>query len=153
MSESGSFVRPGVFEPAMLPHAALAGVRTRRLLAFCLDFLLVSLLATLVGIVLFFATLGLSLFFHLALWPLVAFFYNGATVSGRKMATPGMRLFDLQLRTVDGYQPSFLQAAAHGVMLYASWLFPAVFLVALAAPEKRCLHDFLAGLIAVRRPD
>lgn len=153
MSDYGSFARRGSFEPALLPHAALAGVRTRRLLAFCLDFLLVSLIATLVGIVLFVATLGLSLFFHLALWPLVAFFYNGVTVSGRRMATPGMRVFDLQLRTVDGYQPSFLQAAVHGLLLYVSWLFPAVFLVALVAPEKRCLHDFLAGLIAVRRPD
>ena len=58
-----------------------------------------------------------------------------------------------ELRTVDGERPSFLMAAAHGVMLYLSWLFLPVFLVSLVAPDKRCLHDMLAGLIAVRRPD
>lgn len=141
------------FAAPQLPAAAFAGVRSRRILAFTFDFVVVSVLATLLGIFLFFATFGLSLFFHLALWPLVAFFYNGLSVSGRRMATPGMRLFDLQLRTLDGDRPSFLAAAAHGVLLYLSWIFPAVFLVSLFTPDKRCLHDLFAGLIAVRRPD
>ena len=121
--------------------------------AFALDFTLVSIVAVLASSVLFVVTFGLSLLVLPSLWPFVAFFYNGATVSGRAMATPGMRLFDLQLRTVDGERPSFLMAAAHGVMLYLSWLFLPVFLVSLVAPDKRCLHDMLAGLIAVRRPD
>ena len=136
-----------------LPAAAFAGVRVRRLAAFTLDFVLVSFLASLLSIVLFVATFGLSLLLLPSLWPFVAFFYNGRSFSHRHMATPGMRLFDLQARGVDGTPPSFLAAAVHGVLLYLSWLFPPVFLASLVLPAKRCLHDIVAGLIIVRRPD
>ena len=70
---------------------ALAGVRTRRILAVCLDFTLVSLLVAVLWIVSIVLTFGFALFFLPPLWPIVAFFYNGLSVSGRKMATPGMR--------------------------------------------------------------
>ena len=141
------------FTAPELPAAAYAGVRSRRMLAFAFDFVLVSFVAGLLSIVLFFATLGLSLVILPSLWPFVAFFYNGVAFSGRHMATPGMRLFDLQARAVDGTPPSFIAAAVHGVMLYVSWVFPPVFLASLVTPDKRCLHDILAGLIVVRRPD
>src|SRR5271154_3085685 len=77
---------------------ALAGVRTRRILAVCVDFTLVSLLVAVVWIVSIVLTLGFALFFLPPLWPIVAFFYNGLSVSGRKMATPGMRAMDLEMR-------------------------------------------------------
>ena len=146
-------VRSSFFDGPALPPAAFSGVRTRRISAFAVDFALVSVLAMLLSTALFVLTFGLSLLVLPSFWPFVAFFYNGWCVSGRRMATPGMRLFDLQLRALDGGRPSFLAAAAHGVMLYLSWLFLPVFLVSLVAPDKRCLHDMLAGLIAVRRPD
>ena len=136
-----------------LPAAAYAGVRSRRVLAFACDFGLVSFMAGLLSIVLFLATFGLSLVLLPSLWPFVAFFYNGISFSGRHMSTRGMRLFDLQARSVDGTPPSFLAAAVHGVLLYLSWLFPPVFLASLVVPDKRCLHDIAAGLIVVRRPD
>ena len=141
------------FAGPSLPAAAYAGVRSRRVAAFAVDFVLVSFLAGLLSIVLLVATFGLSLVLLPSLWPFVAFFYNGQSFSGRHMATPGMRLFDLQARAVDGTPPSFLAAAVHGVLLYLSWLFPPVFLASLVMPDKRCLHDIVAGLIVVRRPD
>ena len=152
MSEFGT-ERVGYFSSPVLPGAAFAGVRSRRIAAFAVDVTLVSVLALVLSTVLFFVTFGLSVLVLPSLWPLVAFFYNGSTVSGPRMATPGMRLFDLQLRALDGGRPSFVAAAIHGVMLYLSWLFLPVFLVSLVLPDKRCLHDVLAGLIAVRRPD
>lgn len=141
------------FASPNLPAAAYSGVRSRRVVAFTVDFVLVSFMAGLLSIVLFVATFGLSLVILPSLWPFVAFFYNGVSFSGRHMATPGMRLFDLQARAVDGTPPSFLAAALHGVLLYLSWLFPPVFLASLVIPAKRCLHDVAAGLIVVRRPD
>ena len=141
------------FASPNLPAAAYAGVRSRRMMAFSFDFVLVSFVAGLLSIVLFVVTLGLSLVLLPSLWPFVAFFYNGMSFSGRHMATPGMRLFDLQARAVDGAPPSFIAAAVHGVLLYCSWLFPPVFLASLVVPDKRCLHDIVAGLIVVRRPD
>ncbi len=138
--------------PADLRPDALAGVRTRRILALALDLVLVSLLATLIWLALLILTLGLSLFFLPPLFPLVAFFYNGLTVSGAKMATPGMRAMDLEMRMVDtGARVPFVNAAAQALFFYLSWFFPPVFLVSLVDSEKRCLHDILAGVVLVRR--
>ena len=135
-----------------LPAAAFAGVRTRRMFAFCLDFVVVSVLAVALWIGLVVFSFGLLLFFLPPLWPFVAFFYNGSSVSGPRMATPGMRLLDIEMRFTDGSSVTFVAAAVHGVMLYLSWLFPPVFLVSLFTGDKRCLHDVLAGIVVVRRP-
>ncbi|HXE25368.1 MAG TPA: RDD family protein, partial [Roseiarcus sp.] len=77
---------------------ALAGVRTRRIIAVFLDLMLVSLLVMALWIVSLVLTLGLAFFFLPPLFPFVAFFYNGLTVSGFRMATPGMRAMDLEMR-------------------------------------------------------
>ncbi len=135
-----------------LPAAAFAGVRTRRVVAFSLDFVLVSILAMALWIGLVVLSLGLLLFFLPPLWPFIAFFYNGLSVSGPRMATPGMRLLDIEMRCPDGGRVTFVAAAVHGVMLYLSWLFPPIFLVSLFTGDKRCLHDILAGIVVVRRP-
>jgi uncharacterized RDD family membrane protein YckC len=131
---------------------ALAGVRTRRVLAVCVDFVLVSLLVAALWIVSIVLTFGLALFFLPPLFPFVAFFYNGLTVSGRKMATPGMRALDLEMRMSDsGARVPFINAAVQAVLFYVSWCFPPVFLVSLVDAEKRCLHDIIAGVVIVRR--
>jgi uncharacterized RDD family membrane protein YckC len=131
---------------------ALAGVRTRRVLAVCVDFVLVSVLVAALWIVSIVLTFGLALFFLPPLFPFVAFFYNGLTVSGRNMATPGMRALDLEMRMSDsGARVPFINAAVQAVLFYVSWCFPPVFLVSLVAAEKRCLHDIIAGVVIVRR--
>ncbi|MGC9959354.1 RDD family protein [Roseiarcus sp.] len=131
---------------------ALAGVRTRRILAVCVDFVLVSLLVAALWIVSIVLTFGLALFFLPPLFPFVAFFYNGLTVSGRNMATPGMRALDLEMRmSASGARVPFINAAVQAVLFYVSWCFPPVFLVSLVDAEKRCLHDIIAGVVIVRR--
>jgi uncharacterized RDD family membrane protein YckC len=131
---------------------ALAGVRTRRVLAVCFDLAIVSVLVALIWIAAIVLTLGFALFFLPPLWPLVAFFYNGLSVSGAKMATPGMRAMDLEMRMNDtGARVPFINAAAQAVLFYVSWFFPPIFLVSLVDPEKRCLHDIIAGVVIVRR--
>jgi uncharacterized RDD family membrane protein YckC len=131
---------------------ALAGVRTRRILAVCVDFVLVSLLVAALWIVSIALTFGLALFFLPPLFPFVAFFYNGLTVSGRNMATPGMRALDLEMRmSASGARVPFINAAVQAVLFYVSWCFPPVFLVSLVDAEKRCLHDIIAGVVIVRR--
>ena len=81
------------------------------------------------------------------------FFYNGLTISGRGRGTPGMRAMDLEVRMTSGAPVPFLNAAAHAVLFYISWMFPPILLISLFSPEKRCLHDMLAGLVVTRRPD
>jgi uncharacterized RDD family membrane protein YckC len=131
---------------------ALAGVRTRRILAVCIDLVLVSFLVAALWIVSIVLTFGLALFFLPPLYPFVAFFYNGLTVSGPRMATPGMRAMDLEMRmSDDGARVPFVNAAVQAVLFYVSWFFPPIFLVSLVDAEKRCLHDIIAGVVIVRR--
>jgi uncharacterized RDD family membrane protein YckC len=135
-----------------LRRDALAGVRSRRVLAVCFDLIIVSLLVAVLWIVSIVLTLGLALFFLPPLYPIVAFFYNGLSVSGPKMATPGMRAMDLEMRMHDtGQRVPFVNAAVQAVLFYVSWFFPPIFLVSLVDPEKRCLHDIIAGVVIVRR--
>ncbi len=131
---------------------ALAGVRSRRILAVCFDLVLVSVLVAILWIVSIVLTMGLALFFLPPLYPIVAFFYNGLSVSGAKMATPGMRAMDLEMRMHDtGARVPFVNAAVQAVLFYVSWFFPPIFLVSLVDAEKRCLHDIIAGVVIVRR--
>jgi uncharacterized RDD family membrane protein YckC len=135
-----------------LRHDALASVRTRRILALVVDFVLVGILAAILYTALLILTLGLSFFFLPPLFPLVAFFYNGLSVSSAKMGTPGMRAMDLEMRLDEsGARVPFINAAAHAVLFYLSWFFPLIFLVSLVDGEKRCLHDMLVGVVVVRR--
>lgn len=143
---------PPVTGRAGLPQGALDGVRTRRMLAVCLDLVVVSILSFTLWLALLVVTFGLSLVLLPPLFPFVAFFYNGLTVSGRRMATPGMRFMGLEMRTSRfGAQVSFLAAALHAVLFYFSWMFPPVFLWSLFSDDKRCLHDIFADVIMVRR--
>ncbi len=135
-----------------LHREALSGVRTRRIFALVVDFILVGILAAILYTALLILTLGLSFFFLPPLFPLVAFFYNGISVSGAKMGTPGMRAMDLEMRMDEtGARVPFINAAAHAVLFYLSWFFPLIFLVSLVDGEKRCLHDMLVGVVVVRR--
>lgn len=142
---------PTGYFPAVLPPAALAGVRTRRIMAVLFDLVLVSVIVALLWFVLTVATFGLALLFVPPLFPIVAFFYNGLTVSGARMGTPGMRAMDLEVRTANGGRAPFINAAVHAVLFYVSWMFPPILLFSLLDGQKRCLHDMLAGLIVTRR--
>ena len=143
------------------PCSERPGAARRRVFAACaraassrsrVDLVLVSFLAGFIWLALLILTLGLSLFFLPPLFPLVAFFYNGLSVSGAKMATPGMRAMDLEMRMHEtGARVPFINAAAQALFFYLSWFFPPVFLVSLVDAEKRCLHDILAGVVLLRR--
>jgi uncharacterized RDD family membrane protein YckC len=138
--------------PNVMRADALAGVRTRRILAVCIDFVLVSLLVAVLWIISIMLTFGLALFFLPPIYPFVAFFYNGLTVSGPRMATPGMRAMDLEMRMQDtGARVPFINAAVQAVLFYVSWFFPPILAVSLVDGEKRCLHDIIAGVVIVRR--
>lgn len=156
MSDTSGFSRtsPAPFQwQLQLPPAALAGVRTRRIIAVCLDLILVSLLVAALWFVLIVLTLGVALFVLPPLFPFVAFFYNGFTVSGWRMATPGMKAMDLEMRLTDGSSVPFLYAAVHAVLFYLSWFFTGglILIVSLFTADKRCLHDIFSGVIVTRR--
>jgi len=140
-----------VYPLAPLPASALDGVRRRRITALMLDLMFVTVLSVGLWALLGLLSFGLLWFILPPLFPFVAFFYNGLTISGWRMATPGMRAMDLQMRLVSGDRVPFLYAAVHAVLFYLCWSFPPIFLFSLLSADKRCLHDMLAGVIVLRR--
>lgn len=141
----------GASAPPYIPPQALEGVRTRRIMAVGLDLILVTGLSAALFVALFVLSAGMSVFLLPPLFPIVAFFYNGLTVSGWRMATPGMAFMDLEMRTMQGEPVPFLQAAVHAVLFYVTWLLPPLLLVSLVTRDKRCLHDIFADVIVLRR--
>ncbi len=144
--------------PARLPYEALAGVRTRRLMAFLFDFIAISIIGAVFFVFVGFLgvlTLGLAWLAIPAIYPLVALFYNGLSISGPKMGTPGMRAMDLEMRHMDGARVSFLTAAVHAVIFYLSWYTVVLgminLIVSLVSSDKRCVHDMMAGVVVTRR--
>ena len=77
--------------------------------------------------------------------------FRSLTISGTRMATPGMAFMDLEMRALNGAPASFLQAAVHAVLFYVTWLLPPLLVVSLFNKDKRCLHDIIADVIVIRR--
>lgn len=131
------------------------GVRTRRMLAFFIDYLIVGLLmipfAILVA-VLGVLTLGLGWMLFGILFPAVALIYIWNTLGGPNQATVGMRMMNIRLERLDGQKVDGMLAVVHSVLFWAAnaLLTPLVLLVTLIADRKRTLHDLLLGTVVTR---
>lgn len=134
---------------------AYEGVRTRRVVAFLLDYLIVRLLLIPFGILVFFLgllTFGVAWSLFGVLAPLVAVIYVWNTLGGPNQATTGMRAMGLRLDRLDGKRIDGLTAVVHTVLFWAGnvILSPLVLLVTLFADRKRTLHDLLLGTVVSR---
>jgi uncharacterized RDD family membrane protein YckC len=154
-------LRPGEFAwdstpPDPLDNPALyAGIRTRRILGYIVDLLLIAVLwgmAWVAAIVLGIVTLGL-------LWPVLVIFvglvplaYHTLTIASGS-ATVGMRMFDVEVRSWTGKRPDFGQAlimtAIYMITVWPTGLL--ILLVSLFDGRARTLHDMLSGTVVVRR--
>ncbi len=135
-------------------HPLLEGVLARRVMAWIIDVILISLLACLATgmiLVLGFLTFGLG-FGLFALLPAIGLLYHTLFVASPNAATPGMRLLDLTIRRDDDLEPATLAQAivfTAGLWLTLTFAFP-LLLVAFVTQRKRELHDMAAGLVVVR---
>jgi uncharacterized RDD family membrane protein YckC len=134
---------------------AYDGVRTRRIFAFLLDYVIVLLLLIPFGIVVFLLgllTFGLGWGLFGILAPLVAIIYVWNTLGGRNQATLGMRAFGIRLDRLDGKPIDGLLAVVHSVLFWAGnvILTPLILLVTLFSDRKRALHDLLLGTVVTR---
>lgn len=131
------------------------GVRTRRILAFCIDYTIVLLLCIPVAIIVFFIgllTLGLGWALYGVLFALVALPYVGFTMGGAQQATPGMQIMGIMIARTDGAPVDSILAALHAVVFWAGnvILTPLILLLSLFLDRKRLLHDILLGTVVVR---
>ena len=141
-------------DEARLDEWLTRGVLMRRVVAFLVDLLLISVLvvALWVGLFLFgLVTLGLG-FPLLAVLPAVPPLYHFLSLAGTLSATPGQSMMGLIVRRNDDLgRPDVLEALVCVVGFYITLALGAVWLVvALLTNRRRTLHDLLSGLVVVR---
>ncbi len=151
---------PPAYEHAFDPYAEpelFRGVLTRRVFAFLIDLIVLSvpvILAVIFIAVFGVVTLGLgwALFWLVSpasvIWAIV---YYGTTIGGPHSATIGMRVMDLELRTWYGAPGYFVLGAAHAVLFYVSIsvLSPLILLVGLFNARRRLAHDIVLGTVVI----
>ena len=149
-------VPPHVFDALMEPEL-FRGVLTRRIFAFLIDLVVLSipvifgyLFIAVFGLI----TLGLGWALFWLAWPATviwAVVYYGACIGGPHSATMGMRVMDLELRTWYGAPGYFVLGAMHAVLFWVSisFLTPLVLLVGLFNSRRRLLHDFVLGTVVI----
>jgi uncharacterized RDD family membrane protein YckC len=84
----------------------------------------------------------------------LAILYGTLFIGGGEAATPGMRLFDVEVRGWGGYgyRPDHWQGFLMTILFYATVL-PTSFLilaVGLFTPQNRMIHDALSGVVVAR---
>ncbi|HXW26673.1 MAG TPA: RDD family protein [Xanthobacteraceae bacterium] len=149
-------VKPHAYDPATMPEL-FEGVLARRVVAFCIDLVLIATPALFVALfILVFGivTLGLGWFFFLLYWPGVvvwALVYYAMGFGSPASATIGMRVMDLEMRTWYGAPAYALLGAVHAVVFWitCSALTPLILLVAFFNERRRLLHDMLVGTIVI----
>jgi uncharacterized RDD family membrane protein YckC len=149
-------IKPHAYDPATNPEL-FEGVLSRRVVAFLIDFLVISAPVVLAAMFIFafgIVTLGLgwALYWLLpagsVIWALV---YFGASLGGPRSATIGMRVMDLEMRTWYGAPAYFLLGAVHAFAFWfsVSALTPFILLVPFFNNAQRAA-SLRPGLVGVR---
>jgi uncharacterized RDD family membrane protein YckC len=131
-----------------------AGIRTKRVIAYFIDLMVMGILllvAAVVGFVFTVVSFGLlsgPVGFILAIFPII---YHALFVASSMQGTPGMRMMGIKVHSWDGSAPNFLQAVLLSVMFYASMAITIllVMIIPLLNARGRCLHDYLSGVFVV----
>jgi uncharacterized RDD family membrane protein YckC len=160
MSGTQNEPQPSYINPRSTPEY-YEGVLSRRIVAFLIDcffiygpVVLLAFFIFILGIV----TLGLGWLLFWLLSPIFviwALLYTATTLGGKHSATIGMRMMDLEMRTMYGGKMDFLLASLHIVLFYISIVAftPVVLVIALMNPGRRLAHDFLTGAVLVNNEE
>jgi uncharacterized RDD family membrane protein YckC len=152
-------LKPHAYDPVANPEL-FEGVLTRRLIAFLIDLVILTVPVLLASIFIFvfgLVTLGVGWGLYFLMWPATviwAVFYYGMTFGAPQSATLGMRVMDLEMRTWYGAPAYFVLGAVHAVAYWVtvSVLTPLVLLVGLFNERRRLLHDILVGTVVINNP-
>jgi uncharacterized RDD family membrane protein YckC len=152
-------IKPHAYDPVTNPEL-FEGVLARRVIAFFIDFVVISVPVVLAAMFIFVfgivtLSLGWALYWLLppasVLWAIV---YFGLTLGGKNSATIGMRVMDLEMRTWYGAPAYFVLGAVHaiGFWLSVSALTPLILLVPFFNQRRRLLHDIALGTVIINNP-
>ena len=150
-----SILEGGTISTRLNDSRVYEAVRTRRVLAFCIDYFIVCLLLIPFGILVFLfgiLTLGLGWLLFGILVPAVALTYIWKTLGGPKQATTGMQMMSIRLERLDGAPIDGMTAVVHSVLFWAGnvVLTPLILLATLFLDRKRTVHDLLLATVVVR---
>jgi uncharacterized RDD family membrane protein YckC len=156
-------LKPHAYDPVAQPEL-FDGVLARRVIAFLIDLIVLSLPVLILGVFMAaatIATLGLAAILFALLsplfWPLIviwAICYYGFCFGSVASATLGMRAMDLEMRTWYGSPAYFVLGAVHAIVFWVtvSILTPLVLLVAMFNDRRRLLHDMMVGTVVINNP-
>lgn len=133
----------------------IAGVMSRRCVAWLLDAMLIGLLVGVMCVVLLvfgLLTLGLG-FGALAILPAIPFLYHFLSLLRPSSATPGQAAMGLTVRRDEDLgPPTGLQALIFTLVFYLTLATSGLLLlIALFTVRHRTLHDLASDLVVVRR--
>jgi uncharacterized RDD family membrane protein YckC len=135
--------------------ALFDGVIFKRVVALVIDAVIIALLLLVTYLAVFvlgIVTLGLGWLMFGLIFPIVGLGYNAITIGGPNSATIGQRMMGLEWRTWYGGKVTPLIAAFHALLFwFSAGIFFPILLWALFDPQKRCLHDIFAGIVAINR--
>jgi uncharacterized RDD family membrane protein YckC len=149
-------IKPHAYDPVVNPEY-FEGVLARRMIAFVIDLVVITVPIILACIFIFLfglVTFGLGWGLFLLVVPgsvVWALVYCGATMGAPASATLGMRTVDIEVRTWYGAPCYFILGAVHAIAFWVttSALTPLVLLVGLLNERQRLLHDFLLGTVVI----
>ena len=149
-------IKPHAYDPATQAEL-FEGVLPRRILAFMIDVVIITIPVGLAAIFIFafgIVTLGLgwALFWLMPAGTFIwAICYFGITLGGPASATIGMRAVDLEMRTWYGAPAYFVLGAVHAVIFWlsVSTLSPLILLVCFFNERRRLLHDIVLGTVVI----
>jgi uncharacterized RDD family membrane protein YckC len=152
-------VKAHAYDPAANPEL-FDGILTRRVVAFVIDLIVLTIPAILAVLFIFLfglVTFGLGWLLYGLLWPawvVWALLYYGLTLGSAASATFGMRAMEIEMRTWYGAPAYFVLGAAHAVVYWVSvsFLTPLILLVGLFDGRRRLLHDMLVGTVLINNP-
>ena len=153
-------VKPHAYDPATHPEL-FEGVLARRLIAFVIDLIVISVPVVFLAILIFafgIVTLGLGWFLFWLISPISVVWvivYFGLTLGGARSASVGMRVMDIEMRTWYGAPAYFVLGAIHVVAFWFSVSFftPFVLLVCFFNHRRRLLHDIVLGTIVINNAE
>lgn len=150
----GGGAGPGAGDELRDP-ALFEGILSRRLLAYLIDVFFLVIIVVIGWVIL--GTLTVLSFGLLGPLSVAAMFllplaYHSYFIA-KSAATPGMKIMDVMVVTLDGRPPDAMTAILMTVFFFLSisvtvWL---VLLVVLFTDRNRALHDILASTLMVRR--
>ena len=149
-------IKPHAYDPTKHPEL-FEGVLARRVVAFLIDLMIITVPLIFVAIFIFMfglVTLGLGWFLFFLMSPIAiiwALVYYGMTFGSPASATIGMRMVDLEMRTWYGAPCYFVLGAVHAIAywLSVSFLTPFILLLGLFNDRRRLLHDMAVGTIVI----